>query len=303
MRICIFVLMVLCCLPAEGWQARDADLAEAFLLWATPRAEYSGKSQEDAYAMLMTDSMAAAMVLPRFLNSPSGSIRDKVLTLCENIGPAAVGPAFRPHAGSDSPHLGIVMYCLSRGRDTESLPILLMHLTHPRAQMRATAALSLGYLGMKEAVGDLIDRLKIDTSVAVRRASAFAIGRCVDSSTVTPPALAALTAALDDEHFSVRFNAARALAELSVPAHNQLLARYDTLSDTARYGALTAIGRIALPESRRFLETVGADTSASMPLRGVALKWMLDQKWTPAEDALADLRATSVGRGLFGLLR
>ena len=81
--------------PASAGEATQADLDEAFLLWATPRSEYAGRPQEEAYAFLTEDSNAAARTAPKFLETPSGSIRDKILTLCENLGAASVSPAFR----------------------------------------------------------------------------------------------------------------------------------------------------------------------------------------------------------------
>lgn len=295
--------LIFCLSNCWAWEPTRADLEEAFLLWATPRAEYSGKPQQDAYDLLMEDSPAAARALPKFLNTPSGSIRDKILTICENMGAQVVGPAFRPHAGSDSPQLGIVMYCLSRSHDTESLPILLRNLKHPRWQMRSTAALSLGYLGDRSGMPDILAALKTETYPLARKSLAFAVGQCCDSAGVTPEILDALIGALDDPHFAVRFNAARALSGLDVPAYRQLQTRYDDLSDTGRYGALYVLGRTQNLFGRPILEKIAADTGTALRLRAVALKGLLDQKWAPADTALEDLRATPVGRGLFGLLR
>ncbi len=300
MLFCLSICLFAC--PAWGWEARPADLEESFLLWASPRSEYSSRQQE-AYQLLTTDSAASAFVVPRFMGTPSGSIRDKILTFCENIGPTAVGPAFRPHAGADSPQLGLVLFCLSRSHDTESLPIILEQLKNRRWQIRSTAALSLGYLGDKSAAEELVHALETETYPMARKSIAFALGQCADSSTVTLTILDALIGALGDDFFATRFNAARSLAGFGEPACLRLAARYDSLSDTARYGALLALGRAPTPTSRQLLEKISAEPSAALPLRGIALKGLLDQKWTPADTDLTDLRNTNVGRGLFGLLR
>lgn len=286
-----------------AWEPTRADLEEAFLLWATPRAEYSGRAQEEAYQLLTADSAATARVLPRFLTTPSGAIRDKILTMCENLGAGAVGPVFRLHADPDSPNLTLVMFCLSRSHDTESLPIILSHLQHRRAAVRSTAALSLGYLARPEAVDGLITLLQADTIAAVRKSVVFAIGQCLDTTSVTDHALDAVIDALDDDFFSVRFNAVRALARWEERSILRLESRYDTLNDTARFGALQVMSRPASETGRPILEHVAADTTASSPVRGSALKGLLDRKWTPADTALTDLRATAIGRGLFGLIR
>lgn len=290
-------------IPAGAWQSTPADLSEAFLLWATPRAEYSGNTKEDGYAILMADSPAAARVLPGFLETPSGSIRDKILTLCENMGPVPVGPAFREHAAADSPQLAIVMYCLSRAHDTGSLPILLEHLKHRRWQIRSSAALALGYLAEFGALDGLMEALNTETYPMARKSVVFALGQCADSVSVTPHVLDALIAALDNEYFAVRFNASRALTRLADPAVARILEKYDELSDTARYGALHSFGRSPSGLARAHLEKTARDTAAALPLRGIALKGLLDQKWAPADTDLEDLRGTSVGRGLWGLIR
>lgn len=297
------LLPVACCLSKGwAWEPRPSDLEESFLLWASPRSEYSSRQQE-AYQLLTTDSAASALVVPKFMGTPSGSIRDKILTFCENIGPAAVGPAFRPYAGADSPQLGLVLFCLSRSHDTESLPVILEQLKNRRWQVRSTAALSLGYLGDKRAAEELVHALETETYPMARKSIAFALGQCADSSTVTSAVLDALVGALGDDYFATRFNAARSLAGFGEPACVHLAAIYDNLTDTARYGALLALGRASTNTGRRMLEKIGADPTAALPLRGIALKGLLDQKWPPADTDLADLRNTSVGRGLFGLLR
>lgn len=292
-----------CLTSAAAWEPTPADLEEAFLLWSTPRSEYAGRPQEEAYALLTADSAAGAMVGPKFLGSPSGSVRDKILTLCENLGASSVGPAFRPHAIADSPSLSIVMFCLSRSKDTGSLPILLEHLTHPRPSIRSAAALSIGYLGRNDAVDSLIQRIQADTAASVRKSAVFALGKCVDSSTVTRRILDVLTASLDDEFFSARFNAARALGSLADPAVEHLQAKYDGLSDTGKYGALVALSRAPNGAGRTFLEKVIADPGAPQILRAAALKGLLDQKRNFADTELADLRAMPAGKGQFGLIR
>lgn len=299
---CIGALMtVVCIADVSAWDAKPADLEEAFLLWATPKTEYSGAAKEEAYAVLTADTAAAARVLPKFMGTPSGSLRDKILTFCENAEPSAVGPAFRPHAAADSPNLGLAMFCLSRSHDTESLPILLEHLKHRRHSLRSTAALSLGYLGHPGAVEDLIRAMETETHSMTRKSAAFALGQCGDTSTITARLLDALINGLDDNFFAVRLNSALALARLGEPAVGRLLERYETLSDTAHYGALQALGRSTSAAGRPMLERISADSSAASPLRGVALKSLLDRAWAPADTDLADLRAMPVGRGLWGL--
>lgn len=302
-------LLGICCIgilfvgPASAWESHRADLEEAFLLWATPRNEYGSKAQEEAYALLTTDTAASARVLPRFLGTPSGSIRDKILTFCENAGPAAVGPAFRPHAVSDSPHLGLVLFCLSRAHDSGSLPILLEQLKNRRWQMRTATALSLGYLGHSGAQDSLIRAMETETHPMVRKSLAFALGQCAAATTVMDRSIVELIEALDDDFFATRYNAARALSRLGEPACQMLNAKYDSLSDTGRYGALQVFGRASCGMSRSVLWKTAADPSAPLPLRGVAAKGLLDQKWIPADTDLADLRATSIGRGVWGVIR
>ncbi len=300
-----FCLLLLFFFPVScfAWEPTRADLEEAFLLWASPQAEYSGRPLDEAYAILTADSAATAQILPKFLATPSGSIRDKILTMCENLGGGFVGPAFRPHADPDSPNLPLVMYCLSRAHDTESLSIIISHLKHPRPAIRSTAAMSLGYLGQAAAVGDLIQTLRADTFAAVRKSAVFAIGQCLDTSTVTDSALDAVIAALGDDFFSVRFNAVRALARWDDPAVRRLMARFDMMDDTGRFGALQAMGKARTELGRPFLEKISADTTSPLTVRGSALKAMLERKWTPTDTDLADLRETPIGRGLFGLIR
>ncbi|OGH59634.1 MAG: hypothetical protein A3G34_07380 [Candidatus Lindowbacteria bacterium RIFCSPLOWO2_12_FULL_62_27] len=298
--------IIFVCIYNNGWawDARPADLEEAFLLWASPKAEYAGTSQLDAWTLLTADTAATARVIPKFLGTPSGAVREKILMFCENADAASVGPAFRPHAVPDSPQLGLVLFCLSRAGDTESLPIILEHLSSRRWQVRSAAALSLGYLGRdaRAAVPDLIRALS-DTAPMVRKSAAYALGQCADSGTVTLTVVEALVRALDDDFFGTRFNAARALALLGDSALAMLAARYDGLSDTARYGVLLTLGRAEGAAGRPMLEKISADTAAVMPLRGIALKGLLDRKWAPADTDLAELRATDVGRGLWGMTR
>jgi len=303
-RLCLSgTLTIITTGVAWAWEPTAADLEEAFLLWATPRVEYSGKAQDDAYAMLMTDSMPAARVLPRFFSSPSGSIREKILTLCENLGAEAVGAAMRPHVESDSPNLALVLMCLARSHDRQSLPILLDQLKHPRWTIRSSAALALGYLADSGAIGPLAETLKTDEHAQVRKSAVFSIGKCMDSVSLTPEILDRVCSALDDVFFATRFNAARAMAEWSDPAAAYLLARYDSLSDTAKYGALYALGRCPTPAGREFLEKTSMEPQTPAALRGIALKGLLDRKWTPADAALTDIRSIPVGRGLLGILR
>ncbi|MBI4179589.1 HEAT repeat domain-containing protein [bacterium] len=288
---------------SEAWEPTPADIEEAFLLWATPRVQFHGAAQEEAYSLMMADTVETAKVLPRLMGTPSGSVRDKILTLTEELGAGAVGPAFRPHAGADSPHLSLVMFCLSRAKDLESLPILAGHLRHDRAQMRSIAALSLGYLGHPDAVADLVRVINSDTESSVRKSAAFAIGQCADSTTVGEEALDALIRTLDDPFFAARFNAARALARLADPAARRLSDKYDGLSDTARYGALFASGRMKDAVSVNLLDRIAADTSARPELRGIALRGLIERKHPIADTDLQDLRAMPIGRGLWGLIR
>lgn len=301
--LCLLVGACLMPLKASAWEATRADLEEAFLLWATPRVQFSPASQEDAHDLLMKDTEEAALVLPKFFASPNGSIRDKILTLTEQLGAQAVGPAFRPHAGSDSPNLAMAMFCLSRAHDTESLPILLKHLRHANRSMRSVAALSLGYLRSPDALPDLVQILAAETEPSVRKSIAFAIGQCADSATVTGECLDALIHLLGDDFFATRFNAGRSLAALADPAARRISAAYDALSDTARYHALFAAGRMQDEVSFKLLETAAADTSAPLVLRGIALKGLLDRKASLSDTDLPDLRGSAVGRGLFGLIR
>lgn len=287
-----------------AWEPTTADLEEAFLLWATPRSEYAGRPQEEACALMQADSPAAMMVVPKFLPSPSGSLRDKILVISENFGAGVTGPAFRPQAGEDSPYLNMALFCLAKAKDTEGLPIFLRHLKSVRASTRSVAAMSLGYLGEHRAADALVAALLAETVPMARKSIAFAIGQCSDSTNVTTASLDALIDALADPFFAVHFNAARSLAQLADPALARISHRYAEMSDTGKYSAIHAVGRMySLPAAAAFLERICRDVSSPDILRGVALKGLLDRKIVFADTDLVDLRDRPVGRGLFGLMR
>jgi HEAT repeat protein len=122
---------------------------------------------------------------------------------------------------------------------------------------RAAVVTSLRKIGASESIPVLSELLQSDSSEAVRRGSAFALGGLDD-----PAALPALRAALDDESDRVRLWAVRSLGQLRDRASvERLMEMCDDPDGSHRQFAALALGEIgdqrAVPALNSLLDDQG----------------------------------------------
>lgn len=126
---------------------------------------------------------------------------------------------------------------------------------HGDWKVRGAVAGALGRIGVEDAVPALVDLLDDDNEI-VRKSAAFGLGRtaskareecdCDDAISVREwsDALEALSSALGDRYYAVRYNAAAALARIGEPALPALTETVRGGADHARLMALWGLGEL-----------------------------------------------------------
>ncbi len=136
---------------------------------------------------------------------------------------------------------------LGQLRARQAVEALILCLDDPSIWVRRAAVVALGEIGDPRAVPPLVERLlhhpSTEWPVELRDVAARALGR------LGPPALEALTAALEDEDKWVRQAAVRALGQMGNPqAADALIAVLDSDEPWLRSAAVQALARI--PDAR-----------------------------------------------------
>jgi HEAT repeat protein len=129
---------------------------------------------------------------------------------------------------------------------------------HENWKVRSSAGEALGRIAEPAALTTLLGMLA-DENEMVRKSAAVAARRILsgaDNRTPSEDAVAALAAALHDPHYSVRYGAADALAEVGEPAVRHLLAVVSGADGAPRYLAILALGEIRAEAALRPLHAL-----------------------------------------------
>lgn len=157
---------------------------------------------------------------------------------------------------------------LGRRYETRSSAVLKDFLMHPTARVRAEAARAFGIICIGVRLDILID-LTTDSSIDVRKAAAYALGRSGDERAV--PGLINLIKD-SNEILDVRGIAAEALGELQArPALPVLLDLLKNPLAELRFCAVSALGELGLVEALPSLQAVAnSDNGVASSLGRVA---------------------------------
>src|SRR5262249_24760532 len=187
----------------------------------------------------------------------------------------------------------------------------------PDYKVRLSAALNLGRLGDKRAIGALIDGVS-DSDMTIRAVSVAALGRLVDGSVAAADREAALTAldgaARNDADAGVKAQAQKALESLSVRVYVEIGPMADT---TKRGGQVVAVMRQELvasigrraPSYQTRWPFGRAPSDADLKKHGTtgffvdASITQLESKGSHVACGVSMILATYPGKSMFGFLK
>ena len=182
------------------------------------------------------------------LSSEDARERHTLADIFKGIGSSAV-PALVKALDTDNLYtLRNAARCLGEIGDKRATHALLPLFFHENHSVRSTAVTSVGKCHDSSAVDKCILLLG-DTVETVRKSASVALGRIEDARAVS-----SLIDALEDVHFSVRMSAVKSLTVIGEVACDDLIDRYDTLSDLAKYLAFDIWAGNKYKPARKILE-------------------------------------------------
>jgi len=175
------------------------------------------------------------------------------------IGQPAVQPLVRAFAGElkrtdTSRGARMAATVLGRLEDPESIAALRAGGDHGDWKVRSATASGLGRIAHPDAAAPLLV-LMDDPNEMVRKSAVVGLARVAeaDPGALDPEAMARLCTALDDEHYAVRFGAARALAACGERALDILEEAIEREAERPRLLAIETLGRLATRDARTLL--------------------------------------------------
>jgi len=196
------------------------------------------------------------------LDTDDARERHALRDILVRIGEPAVGPLIDALAAESknaqtSRGTRLAAEILGRLGDVRALEPLARLQTHSDWKVRAAVAEALGRISGAQAISPLAGLLS-DGNEVVRKSAAVGLARVAESSAsdLGNEARRALSAALADPYYAVRYGARRALAACGQRALKDLLDAAENAPAPTRQVAILAIGEIGSPRALRTLRAL-----------------------------------------------
>ncbi len=263
-------------------RAADADLLpdlgalsdlspEELFLRASSSALQFETMREPSRELLVANHEESVPYLVTQLDTDGARERHALEDIFVRIGTPSVEPlieAFEAERDNEETTRGLRLasYVLGRLEDPAATQPLVAARTHPDWKVRGSIAGALGRIGEQAAVPALVAMLR-DGNEVVRKSAAVSIRRVAEKveegdfvdRELAEDAVRALSVALDDRYYSVRYGAGDALAAIGRPAGHWLEVTAKTGEIGSRLLAIRALGEIGDDEARDTLKRLLAD--------------------------------------------